>query len=380
MSRGGTELKLAFALVLFGAGGCNALLGNGYGVDDSESSLLDGGGGGDALVEGGNGDDGGVGPDGSMTGDGSVLDANVDGGGCLNGVCPTLVMTVVGPQRLALSTKGVYWASLTSFGRVNLDGSNPLAPKPILGPIAMGTKRGIAVDPAETAVYVTMPASDKAALKCVPDLSSCSTSFIGNQGAASDIAFDATRVYVSIYDEGASNTGEIWHTALDGTNAAPNGMMTDQVIDLQVIGANMFFRTPTAIKSAGLTTAPVSAVNVAAEVPLAFVVSNNNVIYATAKQLHGCVLALPTACQPNVITLTKADVSAMTADSTRIYWVERVAGTVHRCDIANCQNTDQLVATGQASPNDIVVDGTSIYWANYGDAQGTGGSIMKLPK
>ena len=185
---------------------------------------------------------------------------------------------------------------------------------------------------------------------------------------------------MSIYDEGASNTGEIWHTALDGTNAVPNGMMTDQVIDFRIVGANTIFRTPTAIKAAGLTTAPVAAVNIAAQVPLAFAVSSNTLIYATAKQLHSCLLTLPTACQPNVIALTKEDVSAVTADGTHIYWVEKVAGTVHRCNLLDCGNSELLLAAGQASPNDIVADGASIYWANYGDGQGTGGAIMKLPK
>jgi sugar lactone lactonase YvrE len=84
----------------------------------------------------------------------------------------------------------------------------------------------------------------------------------------------------------------------------------------------------------------------------------------------------------NVVKITSTPPTAITADATRLYWVEEQAGTVHRCDIADCSNTDTLLADGQASPNAIALsrDGATIYWANSGTAAGAGGAVMKLPK
>ena len=255
MSRAGTELKLAFALVLFGAGGCNALLGNGYGVDDSESSLLDGGGGNDALVEGGN--DGGTGPDGSTAGDGSVLDANVDAASCPNGVCPTKLANAIGPQRLALGEAGVYWATLSGIGTVGFDGSNATT-LAVGGPIAAGLKRGIAVDPTPTGlVYVTMPGAGKGAAKCTPNLSGCTLpGFIGSAGDASSVVVNGTHVYVGIFNNQlGGGAGGIWDTMLDGT-IVQSYTMTDNVRDLQVVGPKTYFRTQTAIKVTTPSTTP----------------------------------------------------------------------------------------------------------------------------
>ena len=83
--------------------GCNAILGNGYGVDDSVGSGESPDGTAvDALVDGTSGGDGdgGAGGDGTV-GDGSTRDANADGAGCPNGACPTTLTEAVGPQRLA---------------------------------------------------------------------------------------------------------------------------------------------------------------------------------------------------------------------------------------------------------------------------------------
>jgi hypothetical protein len=371
--------KLALVLATLGAAaGCNAILGNGYGVDDSvAANAADGGNVGDALVGG----DALVESDGSSTGDGSTkLDGgSQDGAGCPNGVCPTLVAPAVGPQRLALSATSVYWSSLAGVAGLNIDGSNAREKK-LAGPIAAAVERSVAVGSAGAVVYVTMPTTDRGATKCLPDLKVCSPDFLSNQGAASDVAADSTRVWISIYDEGAG-TGEIWHTDLDGGTPLPNGMTTDRPIAFQIVGTNTFYRTSAAIKYAMIASAPVVAANLGGQTPLAFVVTGSTLVVATTNnELHACTLALPATCTAPVVGLTTNAVSAMTADGTHVYWVQAASGTVHRCDLAACATSQVLLAEGQASPNDIVLHDTSIYWANYGDAAGAGGSIMSLPK
>lgn len=382
MSRPGTELKLAFVLVLIGVTGCNALLGNGYGVDDSESSLLDGGGGNDALVEGGNGDDGATGPDGSMTGDGSVLDANVDAAGCINGVCPTLLASVVGPQRLAVGPAGVYWATLSSIGRVGFDGSNAKT-LAVGGPIAAGLKRGVAVDPAASGlVYVTMPGAGKGAAKCAADLSSCTLpGFIGSAGDASSVFVNGTHVYVGIYNNQlGGGAGGIWDTMLDGT-IVQSYTMTDNVRDLQVVGPKTYFQTQTAINVTTPSTTPVSAANLLGDAPVAFVISGTTLMAATTNlHLHACTVG-SAACNAVVVRMTDAPPVAITADATHAYWAEgdNLGGTIHRCNLPDC-SSPTLLAEGQLSPTAIAVDATSIYWATYGDGTNPNGTIMKLAK
>ncbi len=375
-------LAFAFAFALLGASaGCNAILGNGYGADDTAAGGNSEGGG--PLDEGGGSGDGGPGADGMTTGDGSTLDGNkADGAGCPNGVCPTKVTDVVGPQRLALSAmNGLYWASLAGIGRVNLDGSNP-KPMAIAQNVGAGLKRGIAVSPDGASAYVTMPGGGKGAAKCTADLASCAAGFIGSAGSASSIATDATKVYVGINDDQlGAMTGGIWQTAPDGTSALPYTMMTDNVLDLQIVAGTTYFRTATAINANTRTTMPTSVINLGGDAPLGFIVVGTKVFVTTAsKHLQTCTVALFTTCMGIVVQLTAAKPSAITADATHVYWVESDAGTVHRCDVADCSTTHLLLADGQAAPNDIVVDGTSIYWANYGDTAGAGGAIMKLAK
>lgn len=322
----------------------------------------------------------------SATSDGAVLDGQPAEGSaadqaadspaaCPRGVCPTTLTATVGPQRLALSSAAVYWASSAGIGRVALDGSTSTA-LALAGAIAANLERGIAVSPTGVP-YVTTPNRGPAA--CAMDLSSCGTGFIGSAGAASSVAVDATYVYAGIFDDqSGGNSGAIWRTGLDGNSPTPYSMVVEQVLDLQVVGATTYYRTSTAIRSVTSTTAPVAVADLGGDAPLAFVVQGSNLIVATTNgHLRGCTLNLG-LCSTSILQTTGA--VAVTADGAHVFWVEGgVAGSVHRCDLPSC-TSNTLLAGHQASPSDIAVDGTSVYWANHGDSTGAGGAIMKLPK
>ncbi len=371
-----SELKLVLSLVMFGAAGCNALLGNGYGVDDTAGEMLDGSSSGDPLAEGGGGVDGGTGPDGTTVSDGAVVtDATLDGSACPDGGCPAIKLTnVIGPQRIALSTASLAWASLAGIGRVGLDGTNPET-KAIAGLIAMGLKRGVAVDTAGTTVYMTMPdALGRGAGKCVGPLAACTLeTFIGSAGAASSMALDGTTLHVGIFASGGA------YEVKGGSASAY--FMNDKVLDLQVVGGKTFFRTATEIRFVAPptdTTSSASAATLNGLTPLAFVVSGTTLFVGASNGIHSCN-GLPCTVAPSTVTANA--VSAVTADATDIYWVEGTGGTVHRCARTACDTTKTTLATGQLMPNDIAVDGTAVYWANYGNATtGAGGSIMRLQK
>jgi hypothetical protein len=78
----------------------------------------------------------------------------------------------------------------------------------------------------------------------------------------------------------------------------------------------------------------------------------------------------------------------VTADSTNLYWVDAVAGTVNQLPLsamtlpaqdAGIGTAPQVLAMGQAAPKAIAVDGTSVYWVNYGSALTSTGSVNKVP-
>jgi hypothetical protein len=79
----------------------------------------------------------------------------------------------------------------------------------------------------------------------------------------------------------------------------------------------------------------------------------------------------------------------LTSDATAIYWSNNgtfVAadagppnGSIVKCATPSCAGGPQTIASAQNHPRGIAVDASTVYWANFGDTQGTG-SIMKCPK
>jgi hypothetical protein len=78
----------------------------------------------------------------------------------------------------------------------------------------------------------------------------------------------------------------------------------------------------------------------------------------------------------------------VTADATNLYWVDTVAGTVNQLPLSamtlpgpdsGVGTPPMVLATGQAAPKAISVDGTSVYWVNYGSALSSTGSVNKVP-
>ena len=378
------DVRLVLVFVLSQVGvwtGCNAILGNGYGAFDETAgngASPEGSAEGDALVGGGDGGPGGN--DGTAPGDGSAGDGNIgDAAGCPRGICPTMLTAATGPQRIAVGMTDVYWSSAVGVGRVGQDGTGSKT-LDLGGAIGATLKRGVAVSPGGVP-YVTVVT--RGAAKCATDLSGCGVGFIGSAGDSSSVAVDASKVYVGIFDDqSGSMLGGIWQTDLNGASPLPYTMMTDKVLDLRIAGAYTFYRTAGAIQADSRTTAPFFAASLGGQVPVAFDVTNPMLVIATAnKHLLTCVMSPPATCAPNVVQITASVPSAVIFDGTHIIWAEEGVsnGSIHRCDFPDCL-APELLAEGQASPSDLAVLGSSIYWANHGDGAGAGGAIMKLPK
>lgn len=65
---------------------------------------------------------------------------------------------------------------------------------------------------------------------------------------------------------------------------------------------------------------------------------------------------------------------AAVADQHQVYWSDDATGTIRRVPVEGGEVV--VVASGQASPTDLVIDDENIYWINAAET----GSIMKLAK
>jgi hypothetical protein len=383
----GALLATAFIAtqVLAGAG-CNALLSNGYGVDDGTNGGLgpDGGPGeDDALVnggEGGSGGEGGPGDDAMTTGEGSTLDANVDAA-CPMSKCPTMLAAATGPQRLVLDSTFVYWTTAAGVGRVGTNGNG--ATFLALGSsVVSAVRRGIALVPGGNA-YVTIP--DRGAVICASDLTSCaSPGFLGTAGTSSSVAVDSTKVYVGIFDDGNAHGG-IFHATLSGTAQMAYPSMTDQVRDIRVIGPTTYFMSTVGVFLNSPTMAPTSAANLSGAVPSAFDVRNGKLVVATkTNEIVVCTMSLPAlSCPMATITVRPGKITAIAVDGTDVIWAELDPMTsvtsVYRSPLT-IGATAVLLAGGQGKVLDLVADTKDVYWTSYGDAAGMGGAIIHLGK
>jgi hypothetical protein len=387
ISKHQARLSVLFVVTQIGAWtGCNAILGNGYGVDDLEAT--DGSPSAEGSVDDGGVLDGTTSADGSLLMDGSVLDGSKSDGsplpdsGCPNNVCPTMLASAPGAQRLAVSSAAAYWVTATSADRVDLVSGLVTLPLNLTGTISGSQRRGIAVSPSTGIPYVTSPdAIGRGIGKCSLTMSDCSTTFVGSAGFTSSIAIDATSVYVGIYDDGSGLAGGIYQAAPDGSSVVAY-LTNEHVLDLQVVGSVTYYRTSAGIRYVTAPSGtPAQAAGLAGDGAIAFVVHQSKlVVVTTNRNIRECTLSSNICTTAAVQLGTAALPTAVAADDNYIYWAEgTTSGSISRCDFPLCGNPT-LLADGQATPVDIALDATTIYWANSGGATPSAGAIMKLAK
>jgi hypothetical protein len=368
--------------------GCNAILGNGYGAFD-ESAVGpngpggEGGPGDDALggEGGGPGADGGPGNDGNANTDANVIDGTTgEGGGpCPRMLCPAKLVSATAPQRLAVNASAVYWTDATGIGRVALDGSDVVMPVTVPGGTIVPTlTRGVALQGGVP--YVT--AGDRGAAKCTSTLSSCTNMpFIGSAGISSSIGTDSSKVYVGIYDDG-SGKGGLFQTDLNGSAASAMAYAgaLEQVSALRVVGSTVFYLAGTDLKY--VTSLASAAANATAvDATVAFDVVGSTLVIATSSNVLRACNAAPTAnCTMVNLLVRSVPITALVLDGAKMIWAEGGPnGAIYRASVAP-NPTVELLADKQASPVDLAVDSTAIYWVNAGNTVAGSGGIMKLAK
>lgn len=69
----------------------------------------------------------------------------------------------------------------------------------------------------------------------------------------------------------------------------------------------------------------------------------------------------------------QADPDAIAVDATSVYWIDQHDGTVMKVPLGG--GTTTTLASGQNAPRCIAVDSKSVYWTDVG-----GGTVMNAPK
>jgi hypothetical protein len=103
----------------------------------------------------------------------------------------------------------------------------------------------------------------------------------------------------------------------------------------------------------------------------------DNVVYWANTEIdgdHGTVFVLPRGASVPVPLGTSPQPYAAVSDGVHIYWTDELSGTVMRAPVGGGPTT--VVARDQATPTEIVIDRSAIYWINTVPD----GKVMKLVK
>ncbi len=86
-----------------------------------------------------------------------------------------------------------------------------------------------------------------------------------------------------------------------------------------------------------------------------------------------------------VLATKENGVSAITADSSYVYWAIRGSGTapdgtIRACKLPDCKAGPVTLAVNQPNPTSLVNDGDFVYWADKGTGQANTGRIVRVRK
>lgn len=111
------------------------------------------------------------------------------------------------------------------------------------------------------------------------------------------------------------------------------------------------------------------------EKPTSLAIASNTVYWTELGGIYGCPIG-DYCGQPTTPIVARTKPSrGLVATATKFAWMED--GSIYACSKSSCASTIVTLASGQASPRQMTIDGDTLYWTNDGDADGAG-SLMTV--
>jgi hypothetical protein len=82
------------------------------------------------------------------------------------------------------------------------------------------------------------------------------------------------------------------------------------------------------------------------------------------------------SCASSTMLFSGVDIAGVALDATSAYWTTGTAGTVALVSLSG--GTPTIVSPSEATPTDIAVDATDVYWLDQGASAGSG-TVMRAP-
>jgi hypothetical protein len=366
--------------------GCNAILGNESAVYDPSVD----GSGGEGSSDGSPADDGTAPPDADRDA-GPCVDVTVNprhcgacghdcvGGSCAGGTCqPFPLTTEKGKiEALAVDATHLYWSNSASgdVKRVPIAGG---AAEPVFdGPDGVSPGKQIGVH--QGSVYFVSEVDDGSVLRC--PVTGCAAS--GPEVVVPNLARpDFVTVVASA-------------SLLFGEFDTPNGRVGRCVLPCAgnvefVAGSELF---PIAGAAGGDTIAwstlqpgfgsvraklgDAPPLTVEADVPaVAIAIAGEEIVYADRGR--GPRVALRDGGSKRYLAPFSTQTESLVVDGNDVYFTDTAEpGRVLRCPLSGCGDAGKPMASAQARPRVIAVDGPSVYWVNEGGADAV---IMRVAK
>ncbi len=238
------------------------------------------------------------------------------------------------PLVMALDSSYVYWAESTSVGSINRAPIGMTAMMAALTPATLVDPQGLAVHGG--VIYFTETGANAGGHLATVDTSQNITNFLSGLTAPSSLVADDTFLY--------------WVDVTDGqVNKLSRSLTTTTFVSLAKSQAQ----------------------------PWQLAVDDVNV-YWTNKGDNSVNQVPINGGTVTVLATNQGAPAGIASDGGYVYWANSSAGTINRIPVSAAVGTvPQALATGEATPQSVVVTANAIYWT---DSANPGGSVKTLAK
>ncbi len=103
----------------------------------------------------------------------------------------------------------------------------------------------------------------------------------------------------------------------------------------------------------------------AQDAPTAYALDGTTLYWADRNAIMKCDVG---SCTPTTFVSTPGPMSSIVVDGTNVYWTNYGSASVQGCAVSGCSAPTDI-ATSQVHPGRMAVDGASIYWTENADGQ-----------